>query len=173
MNLHLQGKRALVTGSTAGLGEAIVVFLASEGAAVVVHGRNETRAEAVADTIRSSGGTADVVLGDLTAPDGRRYESRKRLWPAVRSTSWSTTPGSTHIGHGATPPRTTGSTATASTWWPAYFSCKHSFRKCGSGGGDGSSRSAEAWPSSPWKRIPTTGRRSRLATIWPSRWPGS
>lgn len=70
MNLHLQGKRALVTGSTAGLGEAMVTFLASEGASVVVHGRNGSRAEAVADAIRSSGGTADVVLGDLTVEDG-------------------------------------------------------------------------------------------------------
>jgi NAD(P)-dependent dehydrogenase (short-subunit alcohol dehydrogenase family) len=70
MDLRLQEKRALVTGSTAGLGEAIAKFLASEGVAVVVHGRNEERAAAVAQDISSSGGAADVVLGDLTADDG-------------------------------------------------------------------------------------------------------
>jgi 3-oxoacyl-[acyl-carrier protein] reductase len=70
MDLQLGGKRALVTGSTAGLGEAIATFLASEGALVVVHGRNEARARSVEEAIRASGGRADVVLGDLTASDG-------------------------------------------------------------------------------------------------------
>ncbi len=41
MDLHLKGKRALVTGSGSGIGEAIAKGLAKEGAAVVVQGRNE------------------------------------------------------------------------------------------------------------------------------------
>jgi 3-oxoacyl-[acyl-carrier protein] reductase len=40
MTLELQGKRALVTGSSSGLGEAIAKRLAKEGARLVVHGRN-------------------------------------------------------------------------------------------------------------------------------------
>jgi 3-oxoacyl-[acyl-carrier protein] reductase len=69
MDLQLAGKRALVTGSSAGLGEAIAMFLASEGASVVVHGRNEARARAVESAIRHAGGDATVVLGDLTEDD--------------------------------------------------------------------------------------------------------
>jgi 3-oxoacyl-[acyl-carrier protein] reductase len=43
MDLELSGKRALVTGSTAGIGAAIARALASEGVAVVIHGRDEGR----------------------------------------------------------------------------------------------------------------------------------
>ena len=51
MDLQLAGKRALVTGSSSGIGAAIARELAGEGCAVVVHGRNRERAEAVADFI--------------------------------------------------------------------------------------------------------------------------
>ncbi|WP_369050700.1 SDR family NAD(P)-dependent oxidoreductase, partial [Burkholderia gladioli] len=51
MDLKLNGKRALVTGSSAGLGEAIARLLAQEGATVVVHGRDARRAHAVAEVI--------------------------------------------------------------------------------------------------------------------------
>lgn len=70
MDLGLTGKRALVTGSSSGLGEAIVTLLAAEGAEVVVHGRDESRAQAVADVIRAAGGKAEVALGDLTTDSG-------------------------------------------------------------------------------------------------------
>ncbi|MEO3819621.1 SDR family NAD(P)-dependent oxidoreductase [Plantactinospora sp. B24E8] len=70
MDLQLSGKRALVTGSSSGLGVAMVRLLAAEGAAVVVHGRDEGRARAVADEIRAAGGTADVATGDLTTDAG-------------------------------------------------------------------------------------------------------
>src|SRR5579884_373988 len=70
MDLRLAGKRALVTGSSSGIGEAIVKQLAAEGVAVVVHGRNESRANAVAEAIRAAGGSAKVALGDLTTDVG-------------------------------------------------------------------------------------------------------
>jgi 3-oxoacyl-[acyl-carrier protein] reductase len=70
MDLRLAGKRALVTGSSSGIGEAIVKLLAAEGVAVVVHGRDESRANAVANAIRAGGGSAEVALGDLTTDAG-------------------------------------------------------------------------------------------------------
>ena len=70
MDLRLTGKRALVTGSSSGIGEAIVKLLAAEGVVVVVHGRNESRASAVAEAIRAAGGKAEVALGDITTDAG-------------------------------------------------------------------------------------------------------
>lgn len=70
MDLQLKGKRALVTGASSGLGEAIARMLASEGAEVIVHGRHAQRAEQVADAIRQEGGHAVVALGDLSTDDG-------------------------------------------------------------------------------------------------------
>jgi 3-oxoacyl-[acyl-carrier protein] reductase len=70
MDLQLGGKRALVTGSSNGLGEEIARVLAAEGAAVVVHGRDEARTEAVAKSIRGDGGTASMAIGDLSTDAG-------------------------------------------------------------------------------------------------------
>lgn len=66
MDLQLNGRVALVTGSSSGIGEGIVRALAREGAAVIVHGRDRDRAERVAAAVRAEGGTADVAVGDLT-----------------------------------------------------------------------------------------------------------
>jgi 3-oxoacyl-[acyl-carrier protein] reductase len=65
MNLQLEGKRALVTGSSSGIGAGIAKILAHEGASVVVHGRNRERANQVADEIRKEGGRVHVAIGDL------------------------------------------------------------------------------------------------------------
>jgi 3-oxoacyl-[acyl-carrier protein] reductase len=62
---ELQGLRAVVTGSTGGIGKAIALELASAGAALVIHGRRSAAAEEVADAIAEGGGTADVLLGNL------------------------------------------------------------------------------------------------------------
>ncbi|MFI2299877.1 SDR family NAD(P)-dependent oxidoreductase [Actinacidiphila glaucinigra] len=70
MDLHLTGKKALVTGSSNGLGEAIAKRLAAEGAFVVVHGRDRARAEAVARTITQAGGGAGLAIGDLATDEG-------------------------------------------------------------------------------------------------------
>ena len=66
MDLQLKGRRALVTGSSSGIGEAIARMLAAEGAAVVIHGRNRERAEKVASDI----GAAGVAIGALSTDAG-------------------------------------------------------------------------------------------------------
>lgn len=69
MDLKLDGKVALVTGSSKGIGEAIARGLAREKAIVVVHGRDRSQAEMVAHNISAHGGRAYVVVGDLTIDD--------------------------------------------------------------------------------------------------------
>jgi NAD(P)-dependent dehydrogenase (short-subunit alcohol dehydrogenase family) len=66
MDLKLQGKRALVTGSSSGIGAATAKMLAEEGVKVVVHGRDRQRAEAVTAAVKVAGGEAAIAIGDLT-----------------------------------------------------------------------------------------------------------
>jgi NAD(P)-dependent dehydrogenase (short-subunit alcohol dehydrogenase family) len=70
MDLELSGKRVLVTGSSSGLGEAMALLLAAEGAEVVVHGRDEPRTKSVAAAITKSGGKAEYTIGDLATDEG-------------------------------------------------------------------------------------------------------
>ncbi len=60
MDLGLQKKRALVTGSTAGIGFAAAELLAREGASVIVNGRTAERVSAAVERIRASAPGADV-----------------------------------------------------------------------------------------------------------------
>ncbi|RAH96791.1 3-oxoacyl-ACP reductase [Acuticoccus sediminis] len=69
MDLKLDGRVALVTGSSKGIGEAVARGLAREGAVVIVHGRDKTKTEDVAHSIVAEGGRAYAVLGDLTDDD--------------------------------------------------------------------------------------------------------
>jgi 3-oxoacyl-[acyl-carrier protein] reductase len=65
----LEGKIAVVTGSSRGIGAATVKLFARAGAAVVVHGRDEVATMAVRDDIERLGGSVMHVLADLTAVD--------------------------------------------------------------------------------------------------------
>jgi NAD(P)-dependent dehydrogenase (short-subunit alcohol dehydrogenase family) len=64
--MRLEGERALVTGSTSGIGRAIALRFAAEGAHVVVHGRDRSRGEAVVREVRDRGGHAVFVAADLS-----------------------------------------------------------------------------------------------------------
>jgi len=65
----LTGKTALVTGSGRGIGRALALKLASEGARVVVNDLDAEPANAVVEAIRSQGGEAVACAGSVTAPD--------------------------------------------------------------------------------------------------------
>jgi NAD(P)-dependent dehydrogenase (short-subunit alcohol dehydrogenase family) len=61
MNLGLQGKLAVVSGSTAGIGFAIAATLAQEGARVVINGRTEARVTAAVEKIRQRTKGAELI----------------------------------------------------------------------------------------------------------------
>lgn len=67
MDLQLEGKRALVSGGSGGIGAVIAQTLAAEGVRVAVHGRTKDSAEPVADAITRAGGEAHAIGGQLDA----------------------------------------------------------------------------------------------------------
>jgi hypothetical protein len=72
MDLKLRGKRALVSGSTAGIGLAIAATLAREGAAVIVNGRTKQRVDAAVRAIGEEASGAEItgVAADLGTAQG-------------------------------------------------------------------------------------------------------
>lgn len=68
---NLNGKTALVTGASRGMGRAAALALAAAGAQVLLHyGRGAQEADGVVAEIRKAGGRADAVAADLSAADG-------------------------------------------------------------------------------------------------------
>ena len=82
MDLDLKGKRALVSGSTAGIGLAIATSLAREGARVIVNGRAQASVDrAVAELKAATGGDVDGFAGDLSTAEAA--EALARRFPEV------------------------------------------------------------------------------------------
>ena len=63
MNLFLENKVAIITGSTQGIGEAIAVAFAAEGAHTVITGRNQERASLKAQEITEKFGVESLGIG--------------------------------------------------------------------------------------------------------------
>ncbi len=73
MNLQIDGKKALISGATSGIGLAIATTLADEGAAVIIAGRNKEKLERARQSVQSSSGKkAEVVTvtADLGTVEG-------------------------------------------------------------------------------------------------------
>ena len=74
MDLQLERKRALITGSSAGIGYAIAERLALEGASVIINGRTQQRVDQALAAVARSGarGTAAGLAADLGTAEGVR-----------------------------------------------------------------------------------------------------
>src|SRR5437867_10895099 len=65
---NLQGQKARGTGATSGIGRAVALHLARDGAEVIVHGRDAARGAETVDAITAAGGQARFVGADLSDP---------------------------------------------------------------------------------------------------------
>lgn len=72
MDLGLTGKKALITGSTKGIGKAIAIEMAREGANVIINGRNEKTVNSVVKEIKSAFPTTSPLGAafDISSEDG-------------------------------------------------------------------------------------------------------
>jgi len=65
----LEHKVAIVTGASLGIGRAVALMFAEQGAAMVLTARRPAQLEEVAEAIRTNGGRAIIVVGDVGVPD--------------------------------------------------------------------------------------------------------
>jgi NAD(P)-dependent dehydrogenase (short-subunit alcohol dehydrogenase family) len=64
--MDLQGKRALITGGTSGMGSEAALSMAEKGASVTITGRDETRGASTVERIRATGHDAEFIAADFS-----------------------------------------------------------------------------------------------------------
>jgi hypothetical protein len=90
---RLQGKRAIITGGDSGIGRAVAIAFAREGADTLIAYLNESEdAKEVADLIAKEGRKAVLVEGDLRSADHSGKSSNVPCATWAGSIFWSTTP---------------------------------------------------------------------------------
>jgi 3-oxoacyl-[acyl-carrier protein] reductase len=77
--MSLEGRTALITGASQGIGHACALTLAKAGVRVALAARNEAKLAAVAAEIRSSGGTAEVFVMDMASEDSIKSGAKAAL----------------------------------------------------------------------------------------------
>lgn len=80
--MKLQGKTAIVTGASSGIGEAVAIALAERGVKVTITGRRADRLKAVEESIRRAGGQVLAVGGDLRIEDDikKLFQCSQEYW---------------------------------------------------------------------------------------------
>lgn len=68
--MNKKANRILITGATGGIGRALAGALAASGTELIIHGRNESALEMMAEEIIKSGGTVKVTVADISTPEG-------------------------------------------------------------------------------------------------------
>ena len=91
MDLGLKGKSVLVTGGNRGIGLAIALAFAEEGANVAICGRDKAALAEAEAKIAAKGVKAKAVAVDLFTAAGCRARSQRQSTPSAASTCWSTT----------------------------------------------------------------------------------
>ena len=93
---RFEGKVALVTGATTGIGQATAVRLAADGALVAVNQKPGSRCRRDAALVKEAGGEAFAVAADMRDPDrGHRHGARRWRGAAGGSTMSCRMPRST------------------------------------------------------------------------------
>jgi len=66
---RMNGRVAIITGATSGMGRATALLFAREGASIIASGRNASCGGALLEEIRGGGGRAEFVPGDVSLPE--------------------------------------------------------------------------------------------------------